>query len=160
MVPFLFWAVVYGLIMRWFVPRLGKVAELQADARSIMTGRIVDSYTNIQTVKLFAHSGREEDYARESMDGFLQTVYRQMRMVTSLNFIVYLNNSLLVFLIAAGGIYLWMGNLVGAGAVAAAIGLALRIKSMSQWIMWRLPDSSRISVSSMTAWRCCKSRWQ
>ena len=138
MVPFLLWAVVYGLIMRWFVPRLGKVAELQADARSIMTGRIVDSYTNIQTVKLFAHSGREEDYARESMDGFLQTVYRQMRMVTSLNFIVYLNNSLLVFLIAAGGIYLWMGNLVGAGAVAAAIGLALRIKSMSQWIMWEV----------------------
>lgn len=138
MVPFILWAVVYGLIMRWFVPRLGKVAELQADARSVMTGRIVDSYTNIQTVKLFAHSGREEEYARESMDGFLQTVYRQMRMVTSLNAIVYVNNSLLVFLIAAGGIYLWMGNLVGAGAVAAAVGLALRIKSMSQWIMWEV----------------------
>ncbi|MFN3608852.1 MAG: ABC transporter ATP-binding protein, partial [Hyphomonas sp.] len=123
---------------RWFVPRLGKIAEAQADARSIMTGRIVDSYTNIQTVKLFAHSGREESYAKGSMDGFLQTVYRQMRMVTSFNVIVYLNNSLLVFLIAAGGIYLWMGDLVGAGAVAAAVGLALRIKSMSQWIMWEV----------------------
>ncbi|PKP80296.1 MAG: multidrug ABC transporter ATP-binding protein [Alphaproteobacteria bacterium HGW-Alphaproteobacteria-18] len=138
MAPFLLWAVVYGFILRWFVPRLGKIAEAQADARSIMTGRIVDSYTNIQTVKLFAHSGREEDYAKGSMDGFLQTVYRQMRMVTGFNVIVYLNNSLLVFLVAAGGIYLWMGNLVGAGAVAAAVGLTLRIKSMSQWIMWEV----------------------
>ncbi|MBY9066326.1 ABC transporter ATP-binding protein/permease [Hyphomonas sp. WL0036] len=138
MAPFILWAVVYGFIMRWFVPRLGKIAEAQADARSIMTGRIVDSYTNIQTVKLFAHSGREEEYAKGSMHGFLETVYRQMRMVTSLNVIVYLNNSLLVFLVAAGGIYLWMGNLVGAGAVAAAVGLTLRIKSMSQWIMWEV----------------------
>lgn len=138
MAPFILWAVVYGFILRWFVPRLGKIAEAQADARSIMTGRIVDSYTNIQTVKLFAHSGREEDYAKGSMDGFLQTVYRQMRMVTGFNVIVYVNNSLLVFLVAAGGIYLWMGNLVGAGAVAAAVGLTLRIKSMSQWIMWEV----------------------
>ncbi|MFN4025767.1 MAG: ABC transporter ATP-binding protein [Hyphomonas sp.] len=138
MLPFILWAVVYGFVMWWFVPRLGKIAEAQADARSIMTGRIVDSYTNIQTVKLFAHSGREADYARDSMSGFLATVHRQMRMVTGFNVIVYLNNSLLVFLVAAGGIYLWMGNLIGAGAVAAAVGLTLRIKSMSQWIMWEV----------------------
>jgi len=136
--PLILWAVVYGFIMWWYVPRLGKVAEDQADARSVMTGRIVDSYTNIQTVKLFAHSGLEEDYARQSMSGFLGTVYRQMRMVTSLNAIVYLNNSLLVFLITTGGLYLWLGELVSAGAVAAAVGLALRIKSMSQWIMWEV----------------------
>ncbi|RIJ24129.1 ABC transporter ATP-binding protein [Henriciella barbarensis] len=136
--PLILWAVVYGSIMFWYVPRLGRIAEEQADARSIMTGRIVDSYTNIQTVKLFAHSGLEEDYAKGSMSGFLGTVYRQMRLVTSLNAIVYLNNSLLVFLIAAGGIYLWLGELVSAGAVAAAVGLALRIKSMSQWIMWEV----------------------
>lgn len=136
--PLILWAVVYGFVLRWFIPRLGRISEKQADARSVMTGRIVDSYTNIQTVKLFAHAGREEDYARESMDGFLQTVYKQMRYVTGFNVIVYLNNSLLVFLIAGGGILLWQGQLVGAGAVAAAIGLALRIKSMSQWIMWEV----------------------
>jgi ATP-binding cassette subfamily B multidrug efflux pump len=138
MAPFILWAGVYGFVLYWFVPRLGKIAEAQADARSVMTGRIVDSYTNIQTVKLFAHAGREEAYARRSMEGFLDTVYRQMRMVTGFNFVVYLNNSLLVFLIAAIGLYLWMGNLVGAGAVAAAVALALRIKSMSQWIMWEV----------------------
>ncbi|KCZ82826.1 ABC transporter ATP-binding protein [Hyphomonas jannaschiana] len=138
MLPFLLWGGLYCLVMAWFVPRLGKVAEEQADARSVMTGRIVDSYTNIQTVKLFAHAGHEEAYAKDSMQGFLQTVYRQMRYVTGFNFIVYLNNSLLVFLVGAVGIYLWMGNLIGAGAVAAAIGLTLRIKSMSQWIMWEV----------------------
>ncbi|MEZ5986301.1 MAG: ABC transporter ATP-binding protein [Hyphomonas sp.] len=138
MLPFLLWAGLYCLVMAWFVPRLGKVAERQADARSAMTGRIVDSYTNIQTVKLFAHAGHEEAYAKSSMEGFLDTVYRQMRYVTGFNFIVYLNNSLLVFLVGAIGIHLWMGNLVGAGAVAAAVGLTLRIKSMSQWIMWEV----------------------
>ncbi|MGA1342276.1 MAG: ABC transporter ATP-binding protein [Hyphomonas sp.] len=136
--PLILWVLLYSAALRWFVPRLGKVAEEQADARSVMTGRIVDSYTNIQTVKLFAYSGREEAYARESMTGFLDTVHRQMRLVTGFNVLVYVNNSLLVFLIGAAGILLWMDNLVGAGAVAAAIGLSLRIKAMSQWIMWEV----------------------
>ncbi len=136
--PLILWVLLYSAALWWFVPRLGKVAEEQADARSVMTGRIVDSYTNIQTVKLFAYSGREEAYARESMTGFLDTVHRQMRLVTGFNVLVYVNNSLLVFLIGAAGILLWMDNLVGAGAVAAAIGLSLRIKAMSQWIMWEV----------------------
>ena len=136
--PLILWLAVYACLLWYFVPRLGKIAEKQADARSIMTGRIVDSYTNIQTVKLFAHSGREETYAKESMSGFLDTVHGQMRLVTGFNVIVYLNNSLLVFLIAASGILLWTGNVVGAGAVAVAVGLALRMKAMSQWIMWEV----------------------
>src|SRR3990167_3505677 len=136
--PLILWAVAYGCVLWWFVPRLGKISEEQADARSVMTGRIVDSYTNIQTVKLFAHSGHEATYAKDSMTGFLDTVYRQMRMVTGFNVIVYLNNSLLLCLIARIGIYLFMGNLIGAGAVAVAVGLALRIKAMSQWIMWEV----------------------
>ncbi len=136
--PLILWLAVYACLLWYFVPRLGKIAEKQADARSVMTGRIVDSYTNIQTVKLFAHSGREETYARDSMSGFLDTVHGQMRLVTGFNVIVYLNNSLLVFLIAASGILLWTGNVVGAGAVAVAVGLALRMKAMSQWIMWEV----------------------
>jgi ATP-binding cassette subfamily B multidrug efflux pump len=136
--PLVLWLAVYACLLWYFVPRLGRIAEKQADARSIMTGRIVDSYTNIQTVKLFAHSGREESYARDSMSGFLDTVHGQMRLVTGFNVIVYLNNSLLVFLIAASGILLWTGNVVGAGAVAVAVGLALRMKAMSQWIMWEV----------------------
>ena len=84
-VPFVVWLAAYILLLRHFVPRLGKVAEMQADARSLMTGRIVDSYTNISTVKLFSHSNREEAYAKDAMDGFLETVHNQMRMFSLLN---------------------------------------------------------------------------
>src|SRR5690606_34422542 len=81
-IPFIAWLACYALMLHYYIPRLGKVAEQQADARSMMTGRIVDSYTNIATVKLFSHSSREEDHVRESMDGFLQTVHKQMRFIT------------------------------------------------------------------------------
>src|SRR3546814_18852200 len=79
MLPFAGWLWGYALLMRWFVPRRVRVSQEQADARSTMTGRIVDSYTNIATVKLFSHSRREQAYAREAIDGFLGTVYRPMR---------------------------------------------------------------------------------
>ena len=79
------------------MPRLRKISEQQADARSMMTGRVVDSYTNIATVKLFSHAGREEVYAKESMDEFLQTVHRQMRKVTLFHMLVYANNCIALF---------------------------------------------------------------
>ena len=136
--PLVIWLVTYILIVRHFIPRLRAISEKQADARSIMTGRIVDSYTNISTVKLFAHAGREEDYARDSMVGFLDTVHPQMRLVTRFDWFIYLNNSLVVFLIAALSINLWMQNLISVGAIAIGIGLALRLNGMSQWIMWEV----------------------
>ncbi|MCR4265742.1 ABC transporter ATP-binding protein [Nitratireductor sp. ZSWI3] len=137
-VPIVGWLACYVLLMRYFVPRLGKVAEQQADARSVMTGRVVDSYTNIQTVKLFSHARREASYAREGMSGFLDTVYRQMRMITGLYGILYVLNSSCLFLIGALGIWLWLGEAVSIGAVAVALGLVLRLWGMSQWIMWEL----------------------
>src|SRR3546814_9118692 len=92
--------------MRWFVPRMGRVSQEQADARSTMTGRIVDSYTNIATVKLFSHSRREQAYAREAMDGFLGTVYRQMRLATITYSLLYALNMALVAAVAALGLWL------------------------------------------------------
>ncbi|MCB1459855.1 MAG: ABC transporter ATP-binding protein [Nitratireductor sp.] len=136
--PLVLWMVVYGGLIWWFVPKLRQVSERQADARSAMTGRVVDSYTNIGTVKLFSHAGREARYARESMDGFLQTVHGQMRLVTLFQTSIYLNNCLVVFLIAAMSIWLWLGSVVTVGAIAVAISLALRINGMSQWIMWEV----------------------
>src|SRR5690606_12331878 len=97
MLPFAGWLLCYGLLMRWFVPKMGKVSQEQADARSTMTGRIVDSYTNIATVKLFSHSRREQAYAREATDGFLQTVYRQMRLASSVYSLLYALNMALLF---------------------------------------------------------------
>jgi ATP-binding cassette subfamily B multidrug efflux pump len=136
--PLLIWLVAYVTILRFLLPRLKRVSQKQADARSIMTGRIVDSYTNIMTVKLFSHHKREENYARESMDGFLQTVYPQMRLVTVLQACVWTSNSLLVFSMAALAIYLWVNGVVSPGDLAIAVSLSLRLNGMSQWIMWEV----------------------
>ncbi|HRP78497.1 MAG TPA: ABC transporter ATP-binding protein [Aquamicrobium sp.] len=137
-VPLGVWLVCYLFLLRHYVPRLGKVSEEQADARSIMTGRVVDSYTNIQTVKLFSHAQREASYARESMEGFLDPAYRTMRLVTSLYGTLYFLNSLLLAAVGAISIWLWLAGTVSIGAVAVALGLVLRLWGMSQWIMWEV----------------------
>ncbi|WP_028920584.1 ABC transporter ATP-binding protein [Pseudoxanthomonas suwonensis] len=138
MLPFVGWLVAYAALLRYAIPRLNRVAQEQADARSTMTGRIVDSYTNIATVKLFSHSHREESYARESMDQFLGTVHRQMRLATLVNVSNDTLNMLLLFAVAATGIGLWMQDAVGVGAIAVAIAFVLRLMGMSQWIMWEM----------------------
>ncbi|GEA60094.1 ABC transporter ATP-binding protein [Vibrio comitans] len=138
MLPMLAWLLAYIGIQIYFVPRLKQVSSEQADARSTMTGRIVDSYTNIATVKLFSHSKRETEYAEEGMEGFLDTVYRQMRLVTGFNVMVEVVNYVLVFAIAAISIMLWMDDAISIGAIAIAISLALRLNGMSMWIMWEV----------------------
>lgn len=138
MMPVLVWLVLYIAIQVYFVPKLKAISTEQADARSIMSGRIVDSYTNIATVKLFSHTNREADFAREGMDQFMDTVYVQMRLVTWLNFCVQGINHLLAFSIAALSIWLWLEELVGVGAIAISIALALRLNGMSHWVMWEI----------------------
>ncbi|EMK3331959.1 ABC transporter ATP-binding protein [Vibrio parahaemolyticus] len=138
MIPMIVWLLVYIAIQIYFVPRLKDVASEQADARSTMTGRIVDSYTNIQTVKLFSHSQRETQYAEQGMKGFLNTVYRQMRLVTGFDVAVEISNYILVFSVAALSIYLWLDSAISVGAIAIAVSLALRVNGMSMWIMWEV----------------------
>jgi ATP-binding cassette, subfamily B, multidrug efflux pump len=137
-VPFLVWLVLYIALGRYLVPRIGKVSQAQADARSMMTGRIVDSYTNISTVKLFSHSSREEAYAREAMDDFLGTVYRQMRLFTVLHVGTNFLNASLLFSVGAVGIWLWLQDSMSPGAIAVALGLVMRFQGMSQWVMWEM----------------------
>lgn len=137
-IPLVVWLIGYILMLRYFVPLMGKVSQRQADARSIMTGRVVDAYTNIQTVKLFSHAQRESAYARESMDGFLGTVHQQMRLVTLFNTCLYLLNSLLLLAVSGLSIWLWLNELISIGALAVALGLVLRLSGMSQWIMWEV----------------------
>ncbi len=137
-VPFVGWLVLYVLMLRYFIPRIGKVSEEQADARSIMTGRVVDSYTNIQTIKLFSHARREAAYAKDAMSGFMDTVYRSMRLATGLFGLLETLNSALLISVGAVAIWLWLDDLVTVGAVAVAISLVLRLSSMSHWIMWEM----------------------
>jgi ATP-binding cassette subfamily B multidrug efflux pump len=136
--PFFCWLGCYLLAAWYFVPRLGAVAKAQADARSLMTGRITDAYTNIATVKLFSHTQREAVYVQGAMAEFLQTVYRQMRMVTSFETVNHLLSMGLI--VSTGGVtlWLWTGGQVGIGAVAAATAMALRLNGISHWVMWEM----------------------
>lgn len=136
--PLIIWFVAYASMLYYFLPRLAKVSAIQADARSDMTGRLVDTYTNISTVKLFSHSKREAIYAREGMEHFLHTVYPQMRLATQLNSGVWAINALLIFSVAALSIWLWSESAISTGAIAAAVGLVLRLNGMAQWIMWEV----------------------
>ena len=136
--PLLVWLLCYIGLNIYFVPRLKSVASRQADARSEMTGRIVDSYTNINTIKLFSHTSREADYAKDSMTQFLVPVYQQMRLVTWLTFSVQTLNYLLVFAVGSMSIWLWTEQAVTIGSIAIAVSLSLRLNGMSQWIMWEV----------------------
>src|SRR3546814_5398843 len=122
--------------MRWFVAVMGRGSQDHATARYTMTGRIVDSYTNIATVKLFSHSLREQAYAREAMDGFLGTVYRQIRLATITFSLLYALNMALVAAVAALGLWLWLHDAVSVGMVAVALSLALRLLGLSRWLLW------------------------
>ena len=136
--PLALWLIAYLAALRYFVPRLGNISMEQADLRSTVTGRIVDSYTNIATVKMFAHAEREDAYARDGMVPFLDNVHEQMRLVSLLTLTLNLINGVLVFAVAGLGIWLWSIGAVSTGGIAVAIGLVLRIKAMAHWIMWEV----------------------
>jgi ATP-binding cassette subfamily B multidrug efflux pump len=136
--PFMGWLGLYGTAVWYYVPRLGSVAKAQADARSLMTGRITDAYTNITTVKLFSHSQREALYVQGAMADFLKTVYRQMRMVTGFEIVNHALSMALLVSTAGVALWLWMRGQVGVGAVAAGTAMALRLNGISHWIMWEM----------------------
>jgi ATP-binding cassette subfamily B multidrug efflux pump len=138
LLPFLAWVALYLGATWYYVPRLARVSKAQADARSLMTGRITDAYANIATVKLFSHSRREAGYARAAMTDFLLTVHGQMRLVSSFQVV---NHGLSVTLIAAtSGVTLWMWvrGEIGIGAVAASTAMAMRLNGISHWVMWEM----------------------
>jgi len=138
LLPFAAWMVAYGLACWYFVPRLGQVGKAQADARSVMTGRITDAYTNIATVKLFSHTRRESEFARAAMDAFKLTGYAQMRLVSLFEIV----NQLLVVAMILGAcgtaLWLWSDGEVGAGAVAAVTAMTLRVSGHAHWVMWEM----------------------
>ena len=141
LLPFIGWIAGFALVMRLLIPKLGRTAAAQADARSLMTGRITDAYSNIATVKLFSHGAREAAYAKQSMEEFMVTVHAQMRLATLLHTCSFIVNTSLTLSTAALGIWLWHQGQVGVGAVATATAMALRVNGLSQYIMW---ESARL----------------
>jgi ATP-binding cassette, subfamily B, multidrug efflux pump len=136
--PFLMWLALYIAALVFFVPRLGRIGKQQADARSLMTGRITDAYTNITTVKLFSHTQREAAFARSAMQEFMKTGYSQMRLVSAFEIVNHALSMGLILGMAGTSLWLWSQGQVGAGAVAAATAMALRLQGMSHWIMWEM----------------------
>ena len=136
--PFLIWVACYGCACWYFVPKLGRVAQAQADARSMMTGRITDAYTNISTVKLFSHSQREAAFAKSAMQDFMSTVQQQWRFITAFDIVHHTLLILLVLSTVGVTLWLWADGAAGVGAVAAATAMALRLNGLSNWVMWEL----------------------
>ncbi len=134
--PFVGWLALYLVSLSYFVPRLSRVAKEQADARSLMTGRITDAYTNIATVKLFSHARREAGYARSAMRDFMLSVHGQMRLVSGFEVVNHMLSMLLIASTAGATLWLWTKGQVGIGAVAAATAMALRLNGISHWVMW------------------------
>jgi ATP-binding cassette subfamily B multidrug efflux pump len=134
--PFAGWLFCYAIALRYFVPRLARVAQAQADARSLMTGRVTDAYTNIATVKLFSHANRESNYAKSAMQEFMTTVYRQWRMITGFEVVNQTLTALLIVSTTGVTLWLWTQGQVGVGAMAAATAMALRLNGISHWVMW------------------------
>ena len=137
---FLGWMACYVAALWFFVPRLGKVSQVQAGARSLMTGRITDAYTNISTIKLFSHAQREAAYARSAMEDFILTVHQQMRLVSAFEVTTQTLNTLLIAITAGASLWLWVQGSVGVGAVAAATAMALRLNGISHWMMWEMSN--------------------
>ncbi len=137
-IPFLIWLLAYVLSLSYFVPRLSKTSQRQADARSLMTGRITDAYTNISTVKLFSHAGREGAYAKDAMHEFIGTVHAQMQLVSMVEIINHVLNMLLIIATGLTALYLWGKGQVSVGGVAAATAMSLRLNGISHWVMWEM----------------------
>ncbi|KEA62633.1 Lipid A export ATP-binding/permease protein MsbA [Marinobacterium lacunae] len=141
--PLLFWFALFGVLMRFQLPRLNLLAQNQAKAQSELVGHIVDSYSHFTTLKLFSNAERETEDTRRIMQRFLSAIYPMMRNVTGLNVGLWWLNALLIFTTGALAILLWLDQSVTTGAIAVAIALTLRIKSLSQMIMWEVAALAR-----------------
>jgi ATP-binding cassette subfamily B multidrug efflux pump len=134
--PLLLWLVIYIVALYFFVPRIKARSTEAAEARSMLVGRIVDSYTNILTVKLFAHAAREDAYARAALQDQLGKWQASLRIVTTMDFVLYALNGLLIVSASGLAIWLWSHDAVSVGAIAVVTGLTMRIVAMSGWILW------------------------
>ncbi|MFP4305313.1 ABC transporter ATP-binding protein [Rhodosalinus sp.] len=138
MLPLLVWLGLYAWLMVWTIRRVGPASKAASDARSQVTGRVVDSYTNIHSVKMFAHHDRELDYAREAIEETRRTFAAEMRIYTIMDVALVALNGLLIVGVVGWAILLWMQGAASVGAVAAATALTLRLNAMTGWIMWAL----------------------
>ena len=137
LLPLMLWLALFIGAACFFIPRLGRISKQQADARAVMTGRVTDAYTNIQTVKLFAHAGRESQYAKESMQTFMLTVFKQMRLGSMYEICINLLTAVLFFGVLGTAVWLWLNGQAAIGVIAATTAMILKLNSMAAFMMWQ-----------------------
>ncbi|MGO4914583.1 ABC transporter ATP-binding protein [Pseudogemmobacter sp. W21_MBD1_M6] len=142
-IPLLCWFVLYGLLVRWTMRRVGPASKAASDARSQVTGRVVDSYTNIHSVKLFAHHDTEIEYAKEAIENARTTFAKEMRIFTIMDVTLVALNGFLIVSVVGWALGLWIGGSATVGVVASATALTLRLNAMTGWIMWALSSFFR-----------------
>ncbi|MCX7558272.1 ABC transporter ATP-binding protein [Sulfitobacter sp. F26204] len=143
MLPLLVWFALYGGLIRWTILRVGPASKAASDARSQVTGRVVDAYTNIHSVKMFAHHELEVDFAKEAIENARTTFQQEMRIFTKMDVTLVALNGLLIVGVVGWALALWTWGEASVGVVAAAAALTLRLNSMTSWIMWALSSFFR-----------------
>jgi ATP-binding cassette subfamily B multidrug efflux pump len=136
MIPLILWIVAYVIALYYFVPRVKERSVVSSDARSKLMGRIVDGYSNIATLKLFAHTSMEQQYARDAISEQTEKTQLASRVITAMDFAITTINGLLIVATTGLALWLWTQSLISVGAIALATGLVIRIVNMSGWIMW------------------------
>ena len=134
--PLLVWVIAYIFLLRYVVRRVEPASKDSSNARSELNGRVVDTYTNIHSVKMFAHTNSELAYVKDAIEDTRQTVFREMRIYTRMDFILSAMNAMLIAGTVGTALYLWTFDQVTSGEVAAASALVIRFNGMSGWIMW------------------------
>ena len=140
MVPIGSWFTAYAIMLRVLVPRIRERSKRNSEARSLIVGRIVDSYTNIVTLKLFARLSHEDDYVREAVDAHTLAFRRQLRMLATLFISLHILNALMLVSTIGLAILLWQRNRIDVGIVAMAIPLAWQIASAAGWVAMQVTD--------------------
>lgn len=136
LLPLVIWFALYAALVKWTVRRAGPASKAASDARSAVTARVVDAYSNIHSVKLFAHHDRELAYAREAIEAARQSFAREMRIVTKMDLALTVLNGALIVSVTGWALWLWYHGQASLGTVAAASALVLRLNNMTYWIMW------------------------
>jgi len=142
-IPLVIWLGLYGALIYWVITRIGPASKAASDARSQVTGRVVDSYTNIHSVKLFAHHDGELEFAKDAIEHSRRTFQYEMRLYTIMDVVLTVLNGFLIVAVIGWALMLWMGGSASVGVVAAAGALTLRLNAMTGWIMWALSSFFR-----------------
>ena len=141
--PLVIWLGLYAMLVVWTVKRVGPASQASSDARSTVTGRVVDAYTNIHSVKMFSHGLQEMDYAKDAIENARTTFQTEMRIFTIMDVTLVMLNGLLIIGVVGGAIWLWSVGEASVGIVAATTALVLRLNAMTAWIMWALTSFFR-----------------